>query len=258
MSFDLTLTQWLWAALAALLIGTTKAGVAGLGTISVLIMADIFPPNVSSGILLPMLIIGDIMAVIYYRRHANWPLLAKLIPPALVGVVIGCILMGKMNNAQLQIVIGVTVLLFLLYNLLRDRGIIHEDRVPQGLAFAIPVCVAAGIVTMLMNAAGPLMLVYFLSLRLDKNRFVGTMAWYFLVLNILKVPFSMHLGFITADSFVFNLKLAPAILLGGAGGIWLVKRLKNQWFQIWIQIIATFGACQILYKGIKGIVSLSQ
>lgn len=250
MAFDLILTQWLWAMLAALLLGVTKAGVAGLGTISVLIMADIFPAGMSSGVILPMLIIGDIMAVIYYRRHANWPLLVKLIPPALVGVLIGWKLMGTMDDAQLRVVIGVVVLLFLLYNVLRDRGVIHEDRVPEGWAFAVPVCVAAGIITMMMNAAGPLMLVYFLSLRLEKNRFIGTMAWYFLVLNVLKVPFSMNLGFITADSVLFNLKLAPAILLGGLCGIWLVKRLSNQRFQVWVQIIAALGACRMLYKGL--------
>ena len=253
MAFDLILTQWLWAILAALLLGVTKAGVAGLGTIAVLIMADIFPAGMSSGVILPMLIIGDIMAVIYYRRHANWPLLVKLIPAALVGVAIGWQLMGKMDDAQVCIVIGIAVLLFLLYNVLRDRGIIHEDRVPEGWLFAVPVCVVAGIVTMMMNAAGPLMLVYFLSLRLEKNRFIGTMAWYFLVLNVLKVPFSMNLGFITADSVLFNLKLAPAILLGGLFGIWLVKRLSNQRFQILVQVIAAIGACRMLYKGVAGL-----
>ena len=253
MAFDLILTQWLWAILAALLLGVTKAGVAGLGTIAVLIMADIFPADVSSGVILPMLIIGDIMAVIYYRRHANWPLLVKLIPPALVGVLIGWQLMGMMGDAQLRVVIGVVVLLFLLYNVLRDRGIIHEDRVPEGWLFAVPVCVAAGIVTMMMNAAGPLMLVYFLSLRLEKNRFIGTMAWYFLVLNVLKVPFSMQLGFITVDSILFNLALAPAILLGGIFSVWLVKRLSDQRFQAWVQIIAAVGACRMLYKGLAGL-----
>lgn len=255
MLFDLTLTQWLWAILAALLLGVTKAGIAGLGTISILIMADIFPAGMSSGVILPMLIIGDIMAVVFYRRHANWPLLGKLIPAALVGVVIGWMLMGKMDDAQLRVVIGVVVLLFLLFNLLRDRGIIREERIPEGWAFAGPICVMAGIVTMMMNAAGPLMLVYFLSLRLEKNRFIGTMAWYFLVLNVLKVPFSMQLGFITFESFVFNLELAPAILVGGMAGIWLVKRLSNQRFQVWVQVIAAVGACRMLWRGIAGLVS---
>jgi|APSaa5957512622_1039677.scaffolds.fasta_scaffold34624_1 hypothetical protein len=250
MVFDLTTTQWLLAILAAALIGTTKGGVAGLGTLAVLIMADLFDARLSSGVILPMLIIGDILAVIYYRRHANWALLVKLIPPAIVGIVIGTLIMKRVRNEELRIIIGVVVLLFLLFNLLRDRGIIKDQRIPSGWAFAVPICVVAGIVTMMMNAAGPLMLVYFLSLRMEKNRFIGTMAWYFLVLNVLKVPLSMYLGFITADSFLFNLKLAPAILLGGLFGIWLVKHLSTKRYHRWIQVIAAIGACRMLAKGI--------
>jgi uncharacterized protein len=250
MDFELLTTQWLFAILAAVLIGTTKAGVAGLGTIAVLIMANVFKAKMSAGIILPMLIFADILAVIYYRRHANWKLLIKLIPPAIVGIVIGWRLVGRMEDAELRIVIGVVVLLFLLFNVLRDRGVIQDRFVPEGWAFAVPICVAAGIITMMMNAAGPLMLVYFLSLRLEKNRFIGTMAWYFLVLNVLKVPLSMNLGFITAESFVFNLKLLPGIFAGGLVGIWLVKHVSTKRYRVWIQIIAAIGACRMLSEGI--------
>jgi uncharacterized membrane protein YfcA len=253
MDFDLSLNQWLWAILAALLVGATKTGIAGLGTLAVLIMAELFHAKDSSGILLPMLIMGDIMAVAYYRRHANWPLLFKLIPPAIVGVAIGTVLMKHMGNDTMRIVIGAMVLIFLLFNILRDRGIISDQRIPEGWAFAVPVCVLAGIVTMMMNAAGPLMLVYFLSLRLEKNRFIGTMAWYFLVLNVLKVPFSIYLGLMTVDSFVFNLQLLPAILFGGLLGIALVKLLSDKHYQFWVQVIAGFGACRMLYKGLAGL-----
>ncbi len=253
MNFDLSMSQWLWAILAALLVGATKTGVAGLGTLAVLIMADIFDAKLSAGILLPMLIMADMMAVTYYRRHANWPLLLKLIPPALAGIVIGYFLMGKMSNDALRIVIGVAVLLFLVFHILRERGIISDQRIPEGWAFAVPVCVVAGIITMMMNASGPLMMVYFLSLRLEKNRFIGTMAWYFLVLNILKVPFGMHLGIITLDSFLFDLKLLPAIVLGGLAGIGLVKLLSDKHYNLWVQIIAGFGACRMLYKGLAGL-----
>jgi uncharacterized membrane protein YfcA len=248
--FDLTTVQWLWVILAALLLGITKAGVAGLGTISILIMADVFAAKMSSGIILPMLIVGDIMAVIYYRRHANWKLLVKLIPPAIAGIVIGWFLMGKLEDAGLRVIIGLVVLFFLLFNVLRDKGIIKEERIPEGWAFAVPICVVAGIITMMMNAAGPLMLVYFLSLRLEKNRFIGTMAWYFLVLNVLKVPLSVNLGYITWPSLLFNLKLAPAILLGGFIGVNVVKHLSNKRYQVWVQIIAAIGACRMLHKGL--------
>lgn len=253
MDFDLSLTLWLWAILAALLVGATKAGIAGLGTLAVLIMADLFPAKNSAGILLPMLIMADLMAVAYYRRHANWPLLFKLIPPAIAGIVIGYFLMDTVSDAGLRIVIGVVVLLFLLFHILRDRGVISDQRIPEGWVFAVPVCIVAGIITMMMNAAGPLMLVYFLSLRLAKNRFIGTMAWYFLVLNVLKVPFQISLDHITIDSFLFNLKLLPAIGLGGLAGIWLVKLLNDKHYNFWVQIIAGIGACRMLYRGLDGL-----
>lgn len=246
-SFDLTAAQWGLAILSALLVGMAKAGIPGLGILVVALLADLFPTRASTGILLPMLIMADICAVRYYHRHADWALLWRIIPPALVGVVLGFFIMGQVDDGQLKMIIGVVTLTLLVLTVLRDRGVISDERFPKGKGLALFAGTAVGIVTMLANAAGPLMVVYILAMGITKkNAFIGTNAWFFLVLNVWKVPFSIHLDLITWGSFGFDLKLLPAILLGGAIGIAIVKRVKQQYYLAWVYAFIAYASIRLL------------
>src|SRR5690606_20548904 len=91
----------------------------------------------------------------------------------------------------------------------------------HGAWFAPAIGVLAGFTTLVANAAGPMMAVYFLAMRLPKMDFVGTGAVFFLIINLFKVPFMVNLGLINAASFTLNLWLAPAVI----GGAWLGRKL---------------------------------
>ncbi len=207
------------AAVAALLVGLAKNGVPGLGILVVPLMAHAFPPRDSVGVLLPMLITGDLLAILLYRRHAQWRKLLTLLPYVLVGMIGAGWVLSRLDNETFRPLLGGLILLLLGLELLRMYKRWHH--LPHHPAFTGTVGTAAGFATTLGNAAGPIMNIYLLSRELPKHQFVGTAAWFFFVVNCSKAPLYWHLDMITTDSLRFNLVMIPLI----ATGAWLGVRL---------------------------------
>ena len=101
--------------------------------------------------------------------------------------------------------------------------------------------VASGLATMLANAAGAITAFYFLARRMDKMTFVGTAAWFYLIVNLSKVPFSIQLDLINPASLSFDLMLLPVVALGCAAGRLLLHRVPQQLFE-WITIATASAA----------------
>lgn len=256
--FTLTPAGWILPIACALLIGMSKAGLPGLGTIAVPLMAMVFPPTLSTGILLPILITGDLFGVIYYHRHADWKVLFRLMPAALAGIIIGFFLMklllrGDIDQANeiIRISIGALVLALVLLNLLKQRLHLTElnDLPPKwSLFIAIVFGVLAGITTQIANAAGPITLIYLLAMHLPKETFIGTSAWYFCIMNWCKVPFMIGLGSITTPSILFNLKLIPVVFIGAMLGILISSKMSRKSFEKWIVLLTVLAALKLLIK----------
>ncbi|OGV69835.1 MAG: hypothetical protein A3K19_28950 [Lentisphaerae bacterium RIFOXYB12_FULL_65_16] len=246
----LTAAQWCILGTAAFLFGVSKTGIPGMGILGIPLVALVVPARASTGLILPMLIIGDCFAVGWYRRHAEWPHLIRLIPWAIVGVLIGYALMGQVNDAQLRPVIGAIILVVLGLSAWRQRRLARNQTdfiVPTHWSFGAVMGVSAGITTMMANAAGPIMIIYLLAMRLPKDAFIGTGAWYFLLVNCFKVPFSMNLGLITLASFQVNLMLAPVIAVGAVLGIVVLRRIPQEAFNWIAQILAALAAVKLLF-----------
>lgn len=241
-----TATQWLLAILAGIGIGVSKSGLPGVSLLHVVVFAQLFPGLASTGVVLPMLIAGDIGAVLLFRRHAQWPHVVRTLPPALVGVGVGWLLMGRFPGAQWSPVIGGIVLALALLQILRHWRPAWFASVPHTHAFAWTVGFVAGVVTMLANAAGPVMALYLVAVSLPKDAFVGTAAWFFLLINVLKVPFSAQLGLITGRSLVFNALLVPAIAAGLFAGRALVARIPQRLFDTLILVFALAAALKLM------------
>jgi hypothetical protein len=240
-------TQWLILALAAALIGISKTGVPGMGILVVPLVAAVVPAKVSTGLVLPMLIVGDIFAVAYYKRHAVWSHLLPLIPWAVAGVIIGAFALGKVNDAQLRPIIGLIVLTMLTLNFIRQYRGGDNLPIPKSWFFAAVMGLLAGTTTMMANAAGPIMAIYLLAMQLPKQEFIGTGAWYFLLLNCFKIPFSAGLSLITPASLSVNLVLIPLVVLGALLGIVLVKHIPQKAFNTAVQVLATLAAINLLF-----------
>lgn len=223
--------QWAFAVVGALAIGLAKTGISGLGMLAVVIFANLLPARQASGFVLPMLVFADVVAVASYRRHAQWEYLWKLFPWTGVGVVAGFLAMGRIDDRQAKVMIGIIVLALLAVHLVRRSRPAAEEGAKHGWWYAPVIGVLAGFTTLVANAAGPLMIIYLLSMRLPKLEFMGTGAYYFLLMNLFKVPFMMNLGLIDAQSFQGNLLLLPAVLVGALAGRVLLKKINQKLFE---------------------------
>lgn len=243
---ELTTLQWTFAVLAGLSCGIAKAGLAGVGMMTVLIMAEIFPGKTSSGVVLPMLIFADVMAALIYRQEILWSRIRALFLPILAGIAAGWAVLWRLPDAAFKPLIGAMVLLMLAIHLVRSRAPLLTARVAGSPAFTWIGGLLTGLATMIANAAGPIASVYLLILGLPKKEFVATMAWLFLFVNLVKVPFSLHLGLISGGSLTLNLLLVPPILAGLALGRAAVHRLPQRPFQIIILSLAALAALRLL------------
>jgi uncharacterized membrane protein YfcA len=223
--------QLMLAIFGALLVGVSKTGIAGLGMLFVVMFANVIPAKQSSGFVLPLLIFGDVVAVWAYRTHAKWAHVFRLMPWTAAGVVIGYFAMGRIDDRQARVLIGVIILAMVAVQSWRRSRLKPGEVEEAGAWFAPVIGVLAGFTTLVANAAGPLMAIYLLAMRLPKMEYVGTGAVFFLLLNLFKVPFMVDLGLITTESFGFNLMLAPAVLIGAMLGRKLLPMINQKVFE---------------------------
>ncbi len=234
-------------AVSAVVVGVSKTGMPGLGILPVPMMALAFSTRESTGLLLGLLILADLFAVTYHRRNARWRLVLRLLPAALAGIVAGYFGLKVINDQQLKPIIGGIVLVMLGLNCWRTRAGGEEAPVPAQWWFAATLGFMAGVTTMMANAAGPVMIIYLLAMRLPKIEFVGTSAWFFFTVNWLKVPFSATLNLVTAESVKLNLMMLPFIGVGALLGILVLKRIPQKAFTMIVQILAAVAAVRLLF-----------
>lgn len=243
---ELTVSQWLLAILAAAGIGVSKSGFTGLGMFHVAVFAELFGGKSSTGIVLPMLIVGDVCSVAVFGKSAHWQYIKRVFPPAAIGVVVGWALMERINASVYQAVIGCILLCLIAMQAVRMVRPSLFDVVPHSLAFAWGLGIVAGITTMLANAAGPIVALYLLVVALPKAELVGTGAWFFLILNVYKLPFSAEQGLIDGGTLAFNLALTPAIIAGTFLGRWLIRLVPQRLFDAMLLTFVAIAALRLI------------
>ena len=243
---DLSFAQWLLAIVAAIGIGVAKAGFAGVSMVYVVIFAFLFGARESSGIVLTLLLLGDLAAIRLFRQHARWDYIRRMLPPACVGIVLGTLLMGRLDESAFRPTIGTIILVLTVLHLVRMARPGWLGSVPHARWFAWTMGILAGITSMLANASGPIIALYTLAVGLPKLEFVGTNAWFFMIINALKVPFSISLGLIHANTLLLNVALAPAIALGVWGGRWATHRVSQRTFETLLLAFAAIAALRLI------------
>jgi uncharacterized protein len=242
----LTPLQWLLAAVAALGIGLSKAGLAGIGLFHVVVFAFLFGARESTGYVLPLLVAGDICAVVALHQHVRWEYVRRMLPPACVGVPIAALFMGKISDTSFKPVIGWTVLVLALMQAARLRWSDWMGHVPHTHVAVWTIGLFGGAATMLANAAGPVVALYCVAVGLPKFEVVGTLAWFFFIINVFKLPFSAGLGLIRSDTLVLNVILLPAVVVGVFSGRWIVHRLPQRVFDLLLLAFAALAAVRLI------------
>jgi uncharacterized membrane protein YfcA len=231
----------------AALIGMAKAGLAGCGLAAVVLFADAFGAKASTGVVLPLLIAADFMGYALLRRGGGtWRQIWPLVPPACVGVVIGWWLLDRLDNALARQVIGWLIFSLLVLKLLLDWQRHRLAELHRHPAFVNSLGAAAGVTTMLANAAGPVMTVYLLAHRFGKGDYLGIFTRFFLFMNLFKVPFSAQIGLINRPSLLTNLLLLPAVVLGIWIGWKTVKVMSQRVFEWAVFVFALLAALKLV------------
>nr|WP_211160654.1 sulfite exporter TauE/SafE family protein [Microbacterium sp. MF43] len=232
--------------LAATVVGLSKTGIPGAGTIAVAIFAAVLPAKQSTGTILLLLIVADLFAVTMYRRHVNGRELLRLAPAVVAGVIVGVGFLAFADDTWVKRTIGVILLAVIGITLLRRRmsARVELDR-PHPVA-AAAYGSTAGFTTMVANAAGPVMSMYFLAARFPVKEFLGTAAWFFAVINLFKVPFSVGLGLITPSGLLLDLVLVPAVVAGALLGRWIAGRIDQRVFERLVIAFTIVGAVYLL------------
>lgn len=237
-------------AVAAVLVGFSKTAVSGANTVSLAIFAAVLPARESTGVLLPVLIVGDVLAVLTYRRHAHWPTLLRMFPAVAAGVVVGTLFMLWAGDEAVRTSIGAILLLMAGATLWRRRPGADEALASQegrrGRLKARSYGVLGGFTTMVANAGGPVLSLYLISAGFKKLGFLGTAAWFFLIVNTSKVPFSVGLGLIDRRSLLLDAVLALFVLPGAFIGRACVDRIDQVLFERLVIAATVLGGLQLL------------
>lgn len=229
-------------------VGLGKAGFSGLGLIAVFIMAELFG-KASVGVLLPMLIVADVSVYPMFRKHASWAPVWKLVPPALVGMAIGFFLLDWIPEQWAKPVIGGIILFMVALQLIRQGASEFFDKLAHSNGFGAAAGSFAGIATTIANAAGPVFQLYFLARRLPKMELIGIGARFFLLINLIKLPFMGGLNFTTPESLLLNVKLVPLILLGVFLGRHLLQLISQRVFEWMIIGFAILAGVRLIWTG---------
>ncbi|MEV7192718.1 sulfite exporter TauE/SafE family protein [Streptomyces sp. NPDC093510] len=253
MGWDLSPWQFVALAAAALVVGFSKTAVSGANTISLAVFAAVLPARESTGVLLPVLIAGDVLAVLTYRRHAHWPTLWRLFPAVAGGVVLGTVFLVWADDAAVRTSIGAILLLMAGVTIARrgpSAGAAPEaEEVPPVSRLKAPSYgVLGGFTTMVANAGGPVMSMYLLSAGFRKLGFLGTSAWFFLIVNTSKVPFSVGLGLIDARSLLLDAALVLFVVPGAILGKYTVNRINQRLFEQLVIAATVLGGLQLLLR----------
>ncbi len=243
-----TVNLWQMAVLAfcAVLIGINKTGLPGLGTLPVVLLTLTFDPQSSPGIQLILLCAADVTAVIYYRRHAEWKIIFRVIPFALLGLGAGHLVLRFLPGNHLPQLIGGIIIALTVLNYFKDRLLKHIEA--GGLPMASAFGILMGCTTQIANAAGPVSTIYLLLMKLEKHRFMGVTSYLFLLLNWIKLPIFISEGRVTLDSFKLDLWVLPFLLLGGVLGVIFLNRIPQKKFEFLLQMLILVSAAVLCFK----------
>ena len=233
--------------IAAVLIGINKTAIPGLGVLPVVMLTMTFETRLSTGIQLGMLALADVIAVIYYRRNADWKFLLRLFPWALVGLAVGSVILRYIptDGVVMKRVIGGIVLALMVLSFVRKR--LAPEKIPAGTGWAAFYGILMGSTTQLANAAGPISSLYLQAMKLPKEKYMGCCAWYFLILNWIKLPIFAWEGRVTMESVKLDLCMIPLIILGGVLGIVMLKKMSQKVFENIVLVLVVVAAIRLLW-----------
>lgn len=238
----------IWLGLGALLIGSEKAGIKGLSMVAVSIFAVILGGKASSGLLLILFMLADLFAVRYYFKASQFPIVFRLLSPAVVGIFLGAWLGIYIDDDLFKDIIAI-IILSCLGLVVFQHYITRSNLDLQHPVVWISIGFITGFSTMIANVSSPILAIYLLALRLPKNQFIGTIIWFFFIVNFIKLPFHIW-SWQTIQYSTLGLALTaiPVIGLGFLLGIRIVGRIPELGFRYLIIGVTVIASLKLLFS----------
>ena len=229
-----------------MLMGLAKTGLPGVSIPAVLLMVEAFPHDAkaSVGAIMPAILLGDVLAVAWFRRHTDWSRLWALMPYVAAGIALGAWVLSRTTGNELRPILGWLVAAFLIVEF--GRQCFRWEKMPGQWWFGATMGLVAGFGTMVGNAAGPVMTIYLISRGMKKQEFIGTCAWFFFIINLSKMPIMSGLGMLTTDTLGFGLIVACFVPLGSLLGVWLLRIIPQRPFDVLALSLAGVAALRLI------------
>ena len=227
---------------AGLVTGFSKFSVGGMGLLILPILMIAFPGPQALGIIVPMYLITDLMAIMSYRKNIDWSVVKRVLPLSIVGVILGGWVLSGIDAEQFKTMLGVMIVLMLALGIWLDRCDTTFMKHPIAAYVA---GILGGTVSLTSNAAGPIFSLYLMEQGLSKESYVSTRAWIFALINIAKIPMLWSLGLLTMETTIISLQGIPGLVIGAAIGYYFLKRLKLTQFKWLIRGMATIAAVKL-------------
>ena len=270
----LTATTWILLMVVAALCGIAKTALPGAATVAVALCTAVLPAKESTGAILLMLMTGDLLAVWSYRRDADFRMLRRLVPAVLTGVGAGALFLHLASNDSTRRLIGVILLLLVAITLIQRRSTSRRasddasaaqapsppaptlETQEATTALATPTTSGrlarlvygslAGFTTMVANAGGPVTSMYFLACRYPVKAFLGTTAWFFFLVNLVKLPFSASAGLVNPTTLSLAAIAAPVVIASALAGRRLAEHMDQRVFEPIIVVLTVISALPLL------------
>ena len=228
--------------LAGLITGFSKFSVGGMGLLVLPIVMIAFPGPEALGMILPLYIITDILAVWSYRSKIAWAVLARFLPLAFLGVFVASQFLANIDADQFVSFLGFMILFMIVLGLyldFRPASFMQKPWAAYSMGFF------GGIVTMMANAAGPIFSLFLLEQKLDKETYVSTRAWAFFIINVVKLPFYISLGLLSLETTQASLYAVPGLMVGSFVGYHFLKKVNPVQFKWMIRIMSMIAAVKL-------------
>lgn len=240
------------AVIAVLIVGLSKAGLLGsLGMVGVPLLSLVMPARDAAGMMLPVLLAMDVIAVWTYRKEVNWRIIRIMLPGAAIGTLLGWLLWSVVSDAGVLLFVGVVTLLFILDAILPLRK--KLEGLPPSRLWGTFWGGFAGFTSFISHTGGPPFQIYVLPQRLPPAHYSGTSAFFFAIVNSAKLVPYFFLGQLNLHNLTLSAAFIPIGIVGVLIGVWLVRRISMTWFYHIAYWLVFLLSLKLIWDGVRGV-----
>ena len=241
------ITIYAFAALGVFFFGIAKGGFAGpISMLSVPLMSFVMSPLLAAGILLPLLVLMDIIAVFIFWKKWKVKILKIIIPASIVGITFGAFTFQYTTEDQIRLIVGIITILFVIISLVQKNNLLLKPTNKKGYFWAG----TSGYTSFLIHAGAPPMNFYLLPLKLDKITYIGTATFAYFIINSVKLIPYYFLGLLNPVNLKISISLIPIAIISIGIGYYLQKKISEKLFFNLIYILLFLSGAKLIFDGI--------